>query len=81
MELPFFFFFFSFLWGEWDRIKKSRGRVIFLVMARYDLHPIGHDGSIEREREREGEIDRNFTVLTRRTKRLCRRVVGRSVAE
>lgn len=50
-------------------------------MARYDLHPIGHDGSIEREREREAEIDKNFTVLPRRTKRLCRRLIGRSVAE
>ena len=31
-------------------MKKKQGESYFLVMARYELHPIGHDGSIEMER-------------------------------
>lgn len=81
MELPFFFFFFSFLWGEWDRIKKGRGRVTFLVMARYDLHPIGHDGSIVSERERQRSIGTSRFLRHVQSACVVGWLVGRSLNE
>ena len=50
-------------------------------MARYDLHPIGHDGSIERERERQRSIGTSRFLLDVQSACVVGWLVGRSLNE
>ena len=51
------------------------------MTARYDLHPIGHDGSIERERERQRSIGTSRFSLDVQSACVVGWLVGRSLNE